>query len=307
MTACAYQTVDVFTSTRFGGNPLAVVPDARGLSDAAMQRIAREFNYSESTFVLPPDDPTNTVRVRIFTPTAEIPFAGHPNVGTGFVIARQGHAFGNRLGDSLRFEELAGIVDIEIMRDAGQVLGARITAPEPFSRGPELGLGPDLVAECASLTASDLILRNHPPVLVSVGLPFVVCEVPDLATLARSTPDMSAFREANAHIPSQEGGLSLFVYTVLSKEPVTVQARMFAPLDNVPEDPATGSASGALGGLLALLRAEPDLDFAMTIQQGYEMGRPSRIEVSVAKRGGEVVQVKVSGHCVAVMAGTIEI
>src|SRR5690349_4683774 len=138
MTSVGYVTVDVFTSSRFGGNPLAVIPDARGLSDDAMAAIAREFNYSETTFVLPPADPANTARVRIFTPTSELPFAGHPNVGTGYVLGRLESLFGKPTGNELRFEENAGLVVVELFRDGTEVTGAAITAPQPLSLGPVL-------------------------------------------------------------------------------------------------------------------------------------------------------------------------
>src|SRR5580700_1374017 len=148
----AFVTVDVFTEHRFGGNPLAVFPDARGLSDADMQSLAAEFNLSETTFVLPPDDPGHTARVRIFNRTAEMPFAGHPNVGTGYVLAREG-----RDKDGvLRFEELAGLVEVKVNRDsAGAPIGATIAAPQPISLGLELPA--EAVAACAGLDASDVL------------------------------------------------------------------------------------------------------------------------------------------------------
>ena len=305
MTHFDFVTVDVFTSVRFGGNPLAVVLDARGLSVEQMQAIATEFNYAESTFVLPPDDPANSARVRIFTPTTEIPFAGHPNVGTGYVLARHSELFGRPVGDALYFEEIAGVVPIKLVREGDQIAGSRITAPAPFSEGPELD--PALIAPCASLNTHDIRTANHNPTFISVGLPFAALEVSDLATLALARPNTAAFERADALVPAQGIRLSLFLYTVLTPEPLTVQARMFAPLDNLPEDPATGSASGALGGLLASLRPEPDLDLPVTVRQGYEMGRPSTIELDVRKRNGKVERVEIGGRCVDVMRGTIVI
>lgn len=303
MPAYDFVTVDVFTTTRFGGNPLAVITDARGITTGQMQSIATEFNYSESTFVLPPNSAANSARVRIFTPTTEIPFAGHPNVGAGYIVARGGEIFGSPVGDSLRFEELAGIVAIELLRDGDEIVGSRITAPEPFSRGPDLDV--NLIAPCASLTANEIVVSNHAPTSISVGLPFVAIELPNLETLARAKPDIAAFERADGRIPAQDIRLSLFAYTVVSTDPSIVQARMFAPLDNVPEDPATGSASGALGGFLASLRQESDLDLSLTVRQGYEMGRPSKIELHIQKRGGEINRVMIAGQCVEVMRGTI--
>jgi trans-2,3-dihydro-3-hydroxyanthranilate isomerase len=133
-----FATVDVFTTTPFSGNSLAVVLDAEGLSTARMQAIAREFNYVETTFILPPVDPVHTARVRIFTPDQELPFAGHPNVGSAFVLARQGEAFGRTIGDAVAFEEKAGLVPVKILREKGGVVGTELTAPEPFHRGTEI-------------------------------------------------------------------------------------------------------------------------------------------------------------------------
>src|SRR6478735_1717314 len=157
MPTFSFVTLDVFTDTRFGGNPLAVFPDARGMSDAQMQSLASEFNLSETTFVLPPADPANTARVRIFNRKAEMPFAGHPNVGTGWVLARQGQAKEGRL----RFEEIGGLVEIEAGADT-----ITIAAPQPLSLGPEMPA--ELVASCVGLKPGDVITAAHRPVSASV-------------------------------------------------------------------------------------------------------------------------------------------
>src|SRR6516165_7848425 len=133
-----FVTVDVFTDRRFGGNPLAVVPDAVGLTTAQMQSIAGEFNLSETTFVLPPKDAAHTAEVRIFTPRAELPFAGHPNVGTAFVLANRGGVFGRPIGDGVVFEEKAGLVPLQLLREQAAIVGARLTAPQPLARGPDI-------------------------------------------------------------------------------------------------------------------------------------------------------------------------
>src|SRR5689334_11751656 len=194
----AYEVVDVFTISRFGGNPLAVILDARGLADALMQRIAAEFGYSETTFVLPPDDPQHTARVRIFTPTAEVPFAGHPNVGTAFVLARRGAVFGQPVGAQMRFEERAGLVDVTILHDGEAVTGAAITAPRALEVGQEVAV--DLVAACASLAPGDVAIDAHPPRVVSVGLPFVVAQLVSRAALAQARPNLERFVEADAAV-----------------------------------------------------------------------------------------------------------
>ncbi|NTW97270.1 MAG: PhzF family phenazine biosynthesis protein, partial [Oscillochloris sp.] len=197
-----YEVVDVFTTTRFGGNPLAVITDARGLDDRLMQQIAREFGFSETTFVLPPEHPRHTARVRIFTPTAEVPFAGHPNVGTAFVLARLGAAFfGRALGDDLVFEEAAGLVAVTILRAGGAVTGAAITAPRPLELGPEVAA--ETVAACVSLAPEDVALSAHAPCFVSVGLPFVAAELASRAALARARPNLDRFIEADAALPGQ--------------------------------------------------------------------------------------------------------
>src|SRR5450432_2020069 len=174
-----YVTVDVFTDRAFGGNPLAVVLDAGGLSTAQMQAIAVEFNYSETTFVLPPRDAAHDAQVRIFNVTAEMPFAGHPNVGTAFVLAAQAAKPPARL----RFEEIAGLVPVEILSEAGKVVGAELTAPQPFKRFTPFSA--EQVAACISLSAADVRIDRHPPVIVSVGMPFLVAEVNSRESLRR--------------------------------------------------------------------------------------------------------------------------
>ncbi len=295
MKRVAFETVDVFAERRFGGNPLAVVTDARGLSAAEMQAVAREFNYSESTFVLPPEDPANTARVRIFTPTNEVPFAGHPNVGTAFVLGRLASLFGRATTEVMRFEEDAGIVEVSLVRRAGEVAGARIRAPRTLALGEEIA--PGVIAACASLSAGDVAVERHKPIVASVGLPFAVAELHSLDALGRATPDTAAFREAERLHHNEHDRFSLFLYVRTGAG--RVRARMFAPLSNVPEDPATGSASAALAGLLARLQ-RAEAAFQVTIEQGVEMGRPSVIEASV-----ENGRIFVAGACVPVMHGML--
>lgn len=301
----SYVTVDVFTTTRFGGNPLAVIPDARGLTDRQMQQLAAEFNYSETTFVLPPSQPGATAQVRIFTPTTEVPFAGHPNVGTAFVLARQGTLFGQPVGDRLRFEERAGLVDVQIQRDGDDVIGAAITAPQLLSVGAELPA--DLVAACASLDATDIAADTHLPQIASVGLPFAIARLVSRDALARARPSPKHFAEADRAFPYKPAGFSLFLYVPLDPTGRTLAARMFAPLDNVPEDPATGSASAALGAYLVAQSPAADADVVMVLHQGEDMGRPSRIDLAVEKRAGVVTRVVVGGACVPVMRGTLTV
>jgi trans-2,3-dihydro-3-hydroxyanthranilate isomerase len=296
MRSFAYQTLDVFTDTRFGGNPLAVIPDARGLADREMQAIAREFNYSETTFVLPPADPANTARVRIFTPVSELPFAGHPNVGTGYVLGKLGRA---AEGGAMRFEEGAGLVEVTLT-DAGE--GARIRAPKPFLRR-DFGLTPQEVADCLALGSADVVAAKHEPTEGSVGLPFIFAELASLEALARVQPDTAAFARACERHKGAGERFNLFVYAMTGQR--ALQARMLGPLVGVPEDPATGSACGAMGGLLASLDSATDDDLAYDIAQGVEMGRPSRIHVTARKRAGVVETVHIAGRCVSVMRGEL--
>ena len=294
-TTYRFVTVDVFTDRRFGGNPLAVFPDARGLSDADMKALAAEFNLSETTFVLPPEDPANTARVRIFTPAGEIPFAGHPNVGTGFVLAREGRD----RGGVLLFEETAGLVEVRVDRDAaGEPVGATIAAPQPLSLGPEMPA--ETVAALAGIDAADVVAGSHRPVRASMGNPFFVAEVSGGA-LGRAAPDLAAFRRASAERPEENGRVALHLY---AREGERVRTRMFAPLHGVVEDPATGSANVALGGLLLSLTGDAEGRYEVT--QGVEMGRPSLLGVT-ARRAADGVRATVGGGCVPVLRGEAEV
>lgn len=292
----SFVTVDVFTNQRFGGNPLAVFPDASGMSDAEMQSLAAEFNLSETTFVLPPDDPANTARVRIFTRTTEMPFAGHPNVGTGYVLAQQGRDKNGKL----LFEELAGLVEIEIERnESGGPLGATIAAPQPLSLGVELPV--DEIAACAGLKTDEVIVQAHRPIQASLGNPFVIAEV-DAAALKRAAPDIAAFRKSVTRESALKGRLGLYLYAHEGEG--RVQARMFAPLGGTFEDAATGSAAGPLGALLLSLSS--DAEKRLDIHQGVVMGRPSLLQV-VARRGADGIRATIAGQCVPVLRGEAEL
>jgi trans-2,3-dihydro-3-hydroxyanthranilate isomerase len=291
MRAYRFVTVDVFTDRRFGGNPLAVFPDARGLSDAEMQALAAEFNLSETTFVLPPEDPAHTARVRIFNRQSEMPFAGHPNVGTGFLLAQEGHDREGRLA----FEEIAGLVEVVVERDAaGTVRGATIAAPQPLSLGTRFEAGP--IAACAGLEATAIRTGAHPPVQAGTGNHFVIAEVAPEA-LARARPDAGAFRRIAAEHPALEGRVALYLY---AREENGVRARMFAPLHGTEEDAATGSAATPLAALLLSLSSEAAA--RLDIRQGVEMGRPSLLRTT-ARRAADGIHATVGGGCVPVLRG----
>lgn len=303
MGKAAFVTVDVFTAERFTGNPLAVILDARGMTDGDMQRVAAEFGYSESTFILPPEDPAHHARVRIFTPVTEVPFAGHPNVGTAYVIGQRGEIFGKPVGDRLVFEEKAGLVEVALQRQDGRVTATAIRAPKALEIGATVPV--EVVATCLSLDPSQIRTESHAPCFASVGLAFVMVELVDLAALAAARTEFSLFARAREAHPTPENDFPVFLYVRNPADPFRLRARMFSPLDNVAEDPATGSASGALSALLASLDPRPDGLFEVVIEQGVEMGRRSVIQVTVDKRDGEPVSTVIAGESVAVMEGEI--
>ena len=296
-----FVTVDVFTERRFGGNPLAVVFNGDGLSTGQMQSIAGEFNLSETTFVLPPKEAAHTAEVRIFTPRAELPFAGHPNVGTAFVLADRGGVFGRPIGDRVVFEERAGLVPLEFLLEGTTTVGARLTAPQPLSRGKDIPA--EVVSAACSIAVADIETRHHLPCIASCGTAFVVAELKAMRALRAAQPRLEAFSQ---NFPAGDAA-GIHLYARDGADGVDIRARMFAPLHGVPEDPATGSANLALAALLAGLRPEPDLVLQLRIAQGAEMGRPSLLEAVAEKRGGRNVETRIGGRCIAVMTGTIAI
>lgn len=300
--ALRFNTIDVFTEQRFGGNPLAVVLDAEGLSDPQMQAIAAEFNLAETTFVYPPKDPANTAEVRIFTPRAEMPFAGHPNVGTAFALARIGESYGRPVsGESLVFEEKAGLVRMDILKTGSEISGARLASPQTLTVGE--GFPAETVAAACGLSVEDIEDGSHRPCVASCGAPFLFAEVRSRAALARAAHRTEVF-EQNLPIDQVTG---IHLYLREPGEGAEIQARMFAPLHGVPEDPATGSANVALVGLLAQLAPDADLNLTLKISQGVDMGRPSLMTAGARKTGGKVTDTWIGGSCVPVMKGEIEL
>ncbi|MBI5262460.1 MAG: PhzF family phenazine biosynthesis protein [Bradyrhizobium sp.] len=296
-----YMTLDVFTDCAFGGNPLAVVLDAGGLSTAQMQAIAKEFNYSETTFVLPARAEGHDAEVRIFTVHSEIPFAGHPNVGTAFVLARLGETAPPRL----LFEEKAGLVTVEILKEDGRVVGAELTAPQPLKRSAQVGA--EQAAACLSLSAADIKTDRHPPHIISVGLPILAVELASREALRRASPDTAAF----ARTFPIDGADAIYLYTrevPSAEQPCDVQARMFHPgASGLSEDPATGSATVAAAALFADLDPARDGELRLRTGQGVDMGRPSLLLTRVRKQNGAIVSAHVGGHCVPMMEGTFRL
>ncbi|HEY4588222.1 MAG TPA: PhzF family phenazine biosynthesis protein [Thermoanaerobaculia bacterium] len=294
-----YFICDVFTDTRFGGNQLAVLPDAQGLSDRQMQQIAREFNFSETTFVLPPEA-GHTRKVRIFTPTTEIPFAGHPNVGTAFVLATAGEFGAIDPATTVTFEEKAGLVSIAVRRREDGLIGCELTAPQSLSLGKAVTA--QALARAVSLVEDDVVTRTHPPQVASVGLPFLIAELESRSALERARVNMDGLDALVAEKVTPD--VHLYVH---SRDEFDLRARMFAPLDGVPEDPATGSANCALAGLLSHLDEKADGSFSWRIAQGVEMGRPSTLEARAEKRAGTVEAIRIGGASVMVSEGFIEV
>jgi trans-2,3-dihydro-3-hydroxyanthranilate isomerase len=292
-----YYICDVFTETRFGGNQLAVLPKAEGLSDEQMQQIAREFNFSETSFVFPPRK-GHTRHVRIFTPAREVPFAGHPNVGTAFVLAATGQV--GEIGETFTvvFEEAAGLVPIEIRTAGGKVSSCELTAPEAFSLGKNIPV--EMAASALSLDPDDILTATHPPQVASAGLPFVMVELKDRAALERAKINMSGFDAIQT-----EGIMPDIYFYTQASDGFDIRARMFGPLSGVPEDPATGSANCALAGLLAHHDKKPSGSFSWRIAQGVEMGRPSILIARAKKQDGVVEKTWVGGSAVLVSEGTI--
>jgi trans-2,3-dihydro-3-hydroxyanthranilate isomerase len=293
-----YVTADVFTGTLFQGNPVAVVLDAEGLSTRQMQAITVEFGYSETTFVLPPRDAANTAWVRIFTPSREIPFAGHPNIGTAFVLATRAAANGKHLPDRLVFEEAAGLVPVTQMKDGARVVGAELTVPEKLTRASTLSV--ESVAACLSLDTRDIRTDAHAPQVSSVGLPFVVAELVSREALRRCIPSLVDYKKA---LPI-DGATSIYAYTrdVGDDPSCDIQSRMFTP--RMTEDPATGSATAAAVALIADARGVSGL--LLRVSQGVDMGRPSTLFTTVDIHNGQP-RVRIGGKCVSVMEGSFSL
>ena len=292
-----YYICDVFTDTRFGGNQLAVLPQAEGLSTQQMRQIAREFNFSETTFVFPARA-GHTRHVRIFTPAREIPFAGHPNVGTAFVLASIGEFGAIKSSLTVTFEEEAGLVLVAINESEGKIVSCELTAPQSLSLGKTLPI--ELVAAAISIDAKEIVTKTHGPQVTSVGLPFVMVELRDRSVLERARINMSGFET----LAAQGVMPDVFLYT-RANDGFDIRARMYAPLSGVPEDPATGSANCALAGLLAHYSPQPSGSFSWRIAQGVEMGRPSTLIARAEKVDGVVQTTRIGGAAVLVSEGVI--
>ena len=296
-----FVTCDIFTSRVFGGNPLAVFPDAREIPDESLQQIAREFNLSETVFIYPPSDSTHTRRLRIFTPAAEIPFAGHPTVGAAFVLATLGEIALTEPETRVVFEEGVGPVPVLIrVRDGKPVFTQLTTAVRPEIGPPAPGRS--ILADILSLEPGDIMGGMLSPQAVSCGLPFLIVPLRDRDAVSR----------AKVRLDHWESSLRMYwapEIMVFARDPELegsdIRARVFVPGLNVPEDPATGSAAAALGAYLASRDTSSTASLRYVVEQGFEMGRPSILEIEVEKSDGNIVNVRVGGEAVMVSAGEL--
>jgi trans-2,3-dihydro-3-hydroxyanthranilate isomerase len=293
-----FHTADVFTDRTFGGNQLAVLPDARGLSDAQMASITREFNLSETVFVFPPENSLNTRRIRIFTPGSELPFAGHPTVGCAFVLAVTGEIPVTAGDTRIVLEEGVGPVPVLIRARDGKPVFTQLTAAKIPEKG-DYEYDVEQIAAMVSLDPSDIDAENGNAIEAwSAGVPFVFIPLRSLDALGRARISLEHWEKTLRDSWATEP--FLFV-----EENGAYRARMFAPNLGIPEDPATGGACAAFAGYIAARAGTADGTLRQTVHQGVEMGRPSRIEVEVDIAGGSVRAVRVGGASVLVSSGTL--
>jgi trans-2,3-dihydro-3-hydroxyanthranilate isomerase len=298
-----YLTADVFTDRRFGGNQLAVFPDAREISPDLMPHIAREFNYSETTFVLPPADPSHTAKVRIFTPGGELQFAGHPTVGTAHILATIGAVAITGAETRIVFEEGVGPIPVTIHSTGGRPTSAQLSV----AKLPEFGPPPpsrDALAAMLSLSKDDVLHGDLSAESVSCGTPFLFIPLRDRAAVARSRVKLDLWESTLGSYITDK----VMVFAMDGERAGSdVRARMYAPGIGVPEDPATGSACVALGGYLATRDPRFDGTLRWVVEQGFEMGRPSILEVEADKVDGKVTAARVGGKTVVVCEGTMKL
>jgi trans-2,3-dihydro-3-hydroxyanthranilate isomerase len=298
----AFHTLDVFTDTIFGGNPLAVLPDARGLSTEQMQRITVEFNLSETVFVLPPDDASHTRRLRIFTPGRELPFAGHPTVGTAYLLAAIGLIPLVERETHIVLEEGVGPVPVTIRVSNGAPVSTQLTVaqtPEFRSDAPSM----TQLAQLLSLAESDISAGPLAPESVSCGVPFLLAPLTGRDAIRRARLDRPAWERLLSSAWAKE----VFLFDAAAAEAGSaIRARMFAPDLGIGEDPATGSAAASLAAYLARY-AQHDGSMSWTVEQGFEMGRPSVLSLSAERTDGRLGAVRVAGKSVLVSEGRLRV
>jgi trans-2,3-dihydro-3-hydroxyanthranilate isomerase len=302
--ALTYYTLDVFTDRRFGGNPLAVVLGGDQLSGEQMQTIAREFNLSETVFVLATERPAHSARMRIFTPRSEIPFAGHPTIGTATLLAELGGAVHNGERDALIvLEQGIGTVRVGVRLRDGASPFAEFDAPKLPA---EAGVLPpvDVLALGLGLLPSEIGFENHKPICFAAGATFAFVPVTSLAAIGRAHVNGAHWERAF----EQQGVTGAYLYTRQCVHTGSAfHVRMFAPQAGIPEDPATGSAAVGLAGIVAHFDRVPDGVHRRIVEQGYEMGRPSQIVLTLVVDGGKLASVRIGGSTVRVSEGKIEV
>ena len=298
-----FYTLDVFTDHVFGGNQLAVFPDAAAVPPERMQAIAREFNYSETVFVLPPENPAHARKLRIFTPGAELPFAGHPTIGTAHLLAATGIVPVTEGDNAFVLEELVGPIPISVRVTGGQVRFAQLTTarlPERMARTAET----PVIAAALSLTADDFLADGVGPATYSAGVPFLFARLRDVAAVGRAKLDHTAWDNGLTPLGINE----IFFFADGGELPGSdVHARMFAPGFGITEDPATGGAVAALAGYLVALQKPSSGTAKWTVEQGVEMGRPSVLHLEADVSDGGLTAVRVGGQSVVISEGMMEV
>lgn len=306
MTSRRYFIYDVFSDRALAGNPLAVVTDGEGLDSAAMQAIAREFNLSETVFVLPPDDPRHRARLRIFTPGSELPFAGHPTVGTAIALAEQAGDDGT--AGMFVLEETVGPVRCIVTRGAGATF-AEFDLPK-LPQPVEVQMEAAAIAAALGLGSHEVGFENHRPGVWSAGVPYVTVPVADRDAAARIRFDTRLWSEIaplESEAPGNAGIVaSAYVYCrdTLHHDSA-FHARMFWPGNPAFEDPATGSAAAAFAGVILRFDRPADGSRRYWLEQGIEMGRPSRIRLEIDVEGGRMARARIGGHAVRVAQGAL--
>jgi trans-2,3-dihydro-3-hydroxyanthranilate isomerase len=293
-----YAIYDVFTGDALAGNPLAVVFDGAGLSDARMQAIAGEFNLSETVFVLPPDNPTHTASLRIFTPGRELPFAGHPTVGTAIALAERQHA-GANLDQVSVLEEKVGPVRCAVRLAEGEVSFAEFDLPRASDR-LDATLDPQAIADALCISAADIGFENHRLSVWTAGVPHVLVPLRDLSVAAAIRFDPPRWRETGF------GTTSVYAYCRGGVDHLaSFHARMFAPDLGITEDPATGAAVAAMSGAIRHFDALSPGHHALVIEQGVEMGRPSRIHLHIEASRDAILRARIGGQAIKIAEGRI--
>jgi trans-2,3-dihydro-3-hydroxyanthranilate isomerase len=298
-----FHTLDVFTGTPLAGNPLAVVHDSGGLDTAGMQAIAREFNLSETVFVLPPDDPVNTAKLRIFTPSGELPFAGHPTVGAAVMIATlRAPEMMQGQGIVVALEEKIGLVRAEVRQQAGKAARAVFDLPKLPAQVDTPSRDAGRIAEALGLSANDIGCPGHAPANFSAGVAFTTVPIASLDALARArSADTPEFRDAFGGTPTP------WCYLYAKAGQSSWRSRMFAPPAGIPEDPATGGAAAAFAGTIMTFERPVDGRHQHIIAQGVEMGRPSEIVLTLEVEGGRLASASIGGEAVVVSEGTLRL